>query len=40
MTTHFSKGLGMDMVILPELDGKGLSEFRDTSGIAAATVPR
>ena len=34
MTTHFSKGLGMDMVILPELDGKGLSEFRDTSGIA------
>ncbi|MBJ7327286.1 MAG: UvrD-helicase domain-containing protein [Chthoniobacterales bacterium] len=34
MTTHFSKGLGMDMVILPELDGKGLSEFRDTAGIA------
>ena len=34
MTTHFSKGLGMDMVILPELDGKGLSEFRDSAGIA------
>ncbi|MEY3481081.1 MAG: hypothetical protein RIQ71_1856 [Verrucomicrobiota bacterium] len=34
MTTHFSKGLGMDMIILPELDGKGLSEFRDTAGIS------
>ena len=34
MTTHFSKGLGMDMVILPELGGKGLSEIRDTSGIS------
>lgn len=34
MTTHFSKGLGMDMVILPELGGKGLSELRDTSGIS------
>jgi len=33
MTTHFSKGLGMDMVILPELDGKNMSEFRDHSGI-------
>jgi ATP-dependent exoDNAse (exonuclease V) beta subunit len=34
MTTHFSKGLGMDMVILPELGGKNLSEFRDTAGIS------
>jgi ATP-dependent exoDNAse (exonuclease V) beta subunit len=34
MTTHFSKGLGMDMVILPELGGKNLSEMRDTSGIS------
>ena len=34
MTIHFSKGLGMDMVILPELDGKGLSEFRDSAGLA------
>jgi len=33
MTTHFSKGLGMDMVILPELGGKNISEFRDSSGI-------
>ena len=34
MTTHFSKGLGMDMVILPELGGKNLSEMRDASGIS------
>ncbi|MBU3664916.1 MAG: hypothetical protein FGM15_03435 [Chthoniobacterales bacterium] len=34
MTIHFSKGLGMDMVILPELGGKGLSDLRDTSGIS------
>jgi len=34
MTTHFSKGLGMDMVILPELGGKGLSQLRDTSEIS------
>ncbi len=35
MTTHFSKGLGMDMVILPELGGTtGIADFRDTSGIA------
>lgn len=34
MTVHFSKGLGMDMVILPELGGKGLAELRDTSGMA------
>lgn len=34
MTIHFAKGLGMDMVILPELGGKGIAEFRDTSGIA------
>lgn len=34
MTTHFSKGLGMDMVILPELGGKNLSEMRDTGGIS------
>lgn len=34
MTTHFSKGLGLDMVILPELGGKGMAELRDTSGIS------
>jgi ATP-dependent exoDNAse (exonuclease V) beta subunit len=34
MTTHFSKGLGMDMVILPELSGKGLSDLRETQGIS------
>jgi ATP-dependent helicase/nuclease subunit A len=34
MTTHFSKGLGMDMVILPELGGKGMAELRDTAGIS------
>ena len=34
MTTHFSKGLGMDMVILPELGGKGLADLRETSGIS------
>jgi len=34
MTIHFSKGLGMDMVILPELGGMSLSQFRDTSGVA------
>ena len=34
MTVHFSKGLGMDMVILPELGGKGLAELHDTSGMA------
>ncbi|MBJ7258406.1 MAG: UvrD-helicase domain-containing protein [Chthoniobacterales bacterium] len=33
MTTHFSKGLGIDMVILPELGGKGMAELRDNSGI-------
>ncbi len=39
MTIHFSKGLGMDMVILPELAGKGLSELRDTSGISVHRDP-
>lgn len=34
MTIHFSKGLGMDMVILPELGGKGIAELRDSSGIS------
>ena len=34
MTVHFSKGLGMDMVILPELGGKGIAELRETSGVA------
>ncbi len=34
MTIHFSKGLGMDMVILPELGGKNLSDMRDASGIS------
>jgi len=29
MTIHQAKGLGIDMVILPELGGKALSEFRD-----------
>jgi len=34
MTIHFSKGLGIDMVILPELGGKGMTELRHTSGIS------
>jgi ATP-dependent exoDNAse (exonuclease V) beta subunit len=34
MTIHFSKGLGMDMVILPELGGKSLSQYRDAAGVA------
>jgi len=34
MTIHFSKGLGMDMVILPELGGKGLADVREASGIS------
>jgi len=33
MTIHQAKGLGVDMVILPELGGKALSEFRDDGGI-------
>jgi ATP-dependent exoDNAse (exonuclease V) beta subunit len=33
MTIHNSKGLGVDMVILPELGGKAMTEFRDTSGV-------
>ncbi len=33
MTIHNSKGLGVDMVILPELGGKAMSEFRDSSGV-------
>lgn len=34
MTVHQAKGLGVDVVILPELGGKAMTEFRDTSGIA------
>lgn len=34
MTVHQAKGLGVDVVILPELGGKAMSEFRDTAGIA------
>jgi ATP-dependent exoDNAse (exonuclease V) beta subunit len=33
MTIHNSKGLGVDMVILPELGGKAMTEFRDSSGV-------
>lgn len=33
LTIHTAKGLGMDMVILPELGGKALSEFREDAGI-------
>lgn len=34
MTVHQAKGLGVDMVILPELGGKALTEFRENAGIA------
>jgi ATP-dependent helicase/nuclease subunit A len=34
MTVHQAKGLGVDVVILPELGGKALTEFRDGAGIA------
>ena len=34
MTVHQAKGLGVDMVILPELGGKALSEFSESSGIS------
>ena len=34
MTVHQAKGLGVDMVILPELGGKALTEFREGAGIA------
>lgn len=33
MTIHQAKGLGVDMVILPELHGKAMSTFRDEGGI-------
>ncbi|MFM8809128.1 MAG: 3'-5' exonuclease, partial [Chthoniobacterales bacterium] len=33
MTIHQAKGLGIDMVILPELGGKALSEFRDDGSV-------
>ena len=34
MTIHQAKGLGVDVVILPELGGKAMTEFRDDSGIS------
>jgi ATP-dependent exoDNAse (exonuclease V) beta subunit len=34
MTVHQAKGLGVDVVILPELGGKAMTDFRETSGIA------
>lgn len=34
MTIHQAKGLGVDMVILPELGGKAMTEFRDDAGIS------
>lgn len=34
MTVHQAKGLGADVVILPELDGKAMTDFRETAGIA------
>jgi ATP-dependent helicase/nuclease subunit A len=39
MTIHNSKGLGVDMVILPELGGKALTEFRDSSGVVLNRDP-
>ena len=33
MTVHQAKGLGADVVILPELGGKAMTEFRETSGV-------
>ena len=33
MTIHQAKGLGVDMVILPELHGRALSAFREEGGI-------
>lgn len=33
MTIHQAKGLGVDMVILPELHGKAISTFHDEGGI-------
>jgi len=34
MTVHQAKGLGVDMVILPELGGKAMTEFREDAGIS------
>jgi len=34
MTVHQAKGLGVDVVILPELGGKAMSEFRDDARIS------
>lgn len=34
MTIHQSKGLGVDMVILPELGGKAMTEFREGAGVS------
>jgi len=34
MTVHQAKGLGADVVILPELGGKAMTEFRESSGVA------
>jgi ATP-dependent helicase/nuclease subunit A len=34
MTVHQAKGLGVDVVILPELGGRAMTEFRDDSRIS------
>ncbi|MFZ4484031.1 MAG: UvrD-helicase domain-containing protein [Chthoniobacterales bacterium] len=34
MTVHSAKGLGIDMVILPGLGGKALSEWRESAGVS------
>ncbi len=34
MTVHQAKGLGVDVVILPELGGKAMTEFREDAGIS------
>jgi ATP-dependent helicase/nuclease subunit A len=39
MTIHAAKGLGVDMVILPELGGKGMTDLRDSSGITLRRGP-
>jgi len=39
MTVHQAKGLGVDMVILPELGGKAMTEFREDAGISLNRDP-
>jgi ATP-dependent helicase/nuclease subunit A len=39
MTIHTAKGLGVDMVILPELGGKAMTDLRDGAGIMLRRGP-